>query len=495
MARSGLHRDKWERADYRQRTIAKALHRDAVYEPAGITSQQSDCSGESADNTDVADSQGETGSAILDDVEAFLARYVAYPSEHARVAHALWIAHTHLMDVWDSTPRTGVPLARSRPRARRGAWKSASSWCRDRWKRSTSRRPTSSARSMTRTGSRRSSLTRSIPSLGRRRASTKTCAACSTPATARAPSPAAASCAARPWRRSSIPAYCAVAMAGLGDLPDTILTRSVVIRMRRRAESEQVEPFRRRVAHHQRAMRSGTGWPRGLLASTRQLGGVWPEMPAGVEDRDADVWEALLAVADAAGGDVARARPCGRRGTRRAVQGEHAKPRHPAPGRPAHGVQGPGRDDHRRRPVGAAASCPRRHGLNSSPASPSTRAGSPSAWASTASSRRTSALGRRSSRGYAREDLADAWERYLPPADGADTEGTNRRRAGDAASPSPRESATSATSATASQQWGIAQRARIRAATPILAPSRPRVQAAVAVVDVTRAFRYITPTR
>ena len=26
-------------------------------------------------------------------------------------------------------------------------------------------------------------------------------------------------------------------------------------------------------------------------------------MPAGIEDRDADVWEALLAVADAAGGD------------------------------------------------------------------------------------------------------------------------------------------------------------------------------------------------
>jgi hypothetical protein len=31
--------------------------------------------------------------------------------------------------------------------------------------------------------------------------------------------------------------------------------------------------------------------------------GVWPEMPPGVEDRAADVWEALLAVADAAGGD------------------------------------------------------------------------------------------------------------------------------------------------------------------------------------------------
>ena len=30
-----------------------------------------------------------------------------------------------------------------------------------------------------------------------------------------------------------LPAYCAVALAGLGTLPDTILTRSIVIRMRR----------------------------------------------------------------------------------------------------------------------------------------------------------------------------------------------------------------------------------------------------------------------
>src|SRR6478735_231580 len=30
-----------------------------------------------------------------------------------------------------------------------------------------------------------------------------------------------------------LPAYCAVAMAGLGYLPDTILTRSVVVNMRR----------------------------------------------------------------------------------------------------------------------------------------------------------------------------------------------------------------------------------------------------------------------
>src|SRR5262249_2272980 len=38
-------------------------------------------------------------------VYAFTGRFVAYPSEHAHVAHVLWIAHTHLMDAWESTPR------------------------------------------------------------------------------------------------------------------------------------------------------------------------------------------------------------------------------------------------------------------------------------------------------------------------------------------------------------------------------------------------------
>ena len=41
----------------------------------------------------------------LDDVYAFLGKFLSYPSDHARVAHALWIVHTHLMDKWESTPR------------------------------------------------------------------------------------------------------------------------------------------------------------------------------------------------------------------------------------------------------------------------------------------------------------------------------------------------------------------------------------------------------
>src|SRR2546425_12146266 len=46
-----------------------------------------------------------TGAELLDEVQAFLGRFVAYPSEAAHVAHTLWIAHTHLMDAWESTPR------------------------------------------------------------------------------------------------------------------------------------------------------------------------------------------------------------------------------------------------------------------------------------------------------------------------------------------------------------------------------------------------------
>src|SRR5262245_6022310 len=42
-----------------------------------------------------------------------------------------------------------------------------------------------------------------------------------------------------------IPAYAAVALAGLGWLPDTIMSRSIIIRMRRRHAGEHVEQFRR----------------------------------------------------------------------------------------------------------------------------------------------------------------------------------------------------------------------------------------------------------
>jgi hypothetical protein len=96
-----------------------------------------------------------------------------------------------------------------------------------------------------------------------------------------------------------LPAYCALAVAGLGDLPDTILTRSVIIRMRRRAPGESIEPFRSRThkAEAEPIMYRLAGWALNLEIKE------WPTLPHGVEDRAADVWEALIAIADAAGGN------------------------------------------------------------------------------------------------------------------------------------------------------------------------------------------------
>ena len=45
------------------------------------------------------------GAATLRAVHDFLGRFVRYPSKHAQVAHTLWCAHTHCMDFWYTTPR------------------------------------------------------------------------------------------------------------------------------------------------------------------------------------------------------------------------------------------------------------------------------------------------------------------------------------------------------------------------------------------------------
>jgi hypothetical protein len=89
-------------------------------------------------------------------------------------------------------------------------------------------------------------------------------------------------------------------LAAIGDLPDTIMDRAVVIRMRRRAPGERVDPYRtRRDAPPLNHVRDRlTAWAREHL---RELQHAAPAMP--LEDRAADTWEPLVAVADLAGGE------------------------------------------------------------------------------------------------------------------------------------------------------------------------------------------------
>jgi Protein of unknown function (DUF3631) len=95
-------------------------------------------------------------------------------------------------------------------------------------------------------------------------------------------------------------------LAAIGELPDTIMDRAVVVRMRRRAAGEQVDPYRtRRDAPPLHDLRDQLAtWARAHL---RDLQHAAPAMP--LEDRAADTWEPLIAIADLAGSDwPARAR-------------------------------------------------------------------------------------------------------------------------------------------------------------------------------------------
>ena len=96
--------------------------------------------------------------------------------------------------------------------------------------------------------------------------------------------------------------FCPKAIAGIGKLPDTVVSRAIRIELRRRTKDEPVEKFRERDAKQQSEPIRETlvAWASTALDTLRE---ARPMMPDGLRDRAEDVWEALFAVADLAGGD------------------------------------------------------------------------------------------------------------------------------------------------------------------------------------------------
>lgn len=91
-----------------------------------------------------------------------------------------------------------------------------------------------------------------------------------------------------------------VCIAAIGRLPDTVTDRAVNIRLRRRKNTETVDPYRIRL--HEPPLKdlaaAATEWAR---EHQQELSEHIPEgMP--VDDRAADLWEPLVTVADIAGG-------------------------------------------------------------------------------------------------------------------------------------------------------------------------------------------------
>ena len=94
--------------------------------------------------------------------------------------------------------------------------------------------------------------------------------------------------------------WCAKAIALIGRLPSTLQDRSIVIRMRRKQSNEAVERLRLdRLAALQELCSKCARW---VTDHSNKLGLADPAMPAQLNDRAADNWRPLMAIADLAGG-------------------------------------------------------------------------------------------------------------------------------------------------------------------------------------------------
>jgi hypothetical protein len=240
-----------------------------------------------------------TGDGVLSAVEHFISEYVAFPSDHALVATVLWAAHSHTVDSFESSPR----LALLSPEPGSGKTRALevlellcpvpmhvlSASPSAIFRSITDNRPTLLCDEVDAIFGRHgkddgAEDLRGLLNAGHRRGAT------------------IPRCVGPTHAVHQFKVYAAVALAGLGDLPETLMSRSVVIRMRRRAPGEKVTPFRHRIAAPTgHAIREQLNkW---VLGHVDDLADAWPAMPDGVTDRPADVWEPLLAIADAAGGE------------------------------------------------------------------------------------------------------------------------------------------------------------------------------------------------
>jgi hypothetical protein len=244
-----------------------------------------------------ADVPDESGHRVLDELRDWLAAHVAYESPHHAPTVALWCAHTHALDIAASSPRLAFEspepesgksrnLELMEPVCRKGKlvlqMSAASVY---RWV--SAMRPTILLDEIDAVfgpkASHEHENLRAIINAGHRPGATIPRVDKDT------------------LQVVEFECYSAVALAGLaGGLPHTIRSRSVRIPMRRRAPDETIRPWRERITRPE-----GEALGRRLAAWVKRHSEEIPDAPElreGVTDRQADQWEALIAIADAAGG-------------------------------------------------------------------------------------------------------------------------------------------------------------------------------------------------
>jgi hypothetical protein len=251
----------------------------------------------------VAEAKLQKAVELLDDVRSFLRRFCIFPDEHALAATALWVAHAHMVEWFQTTPR----LALLSPEPASG--KTRALEVLDLLVPEPMMSLNASPAAIFRTLAKRQITLlfdeidaifnkrgkddnhedlRALLNAGYKRGAT------------------IPRCVGPKHDVVDFPVFAAVALAGLGDLSDTIMTRAIVIRMRRRAPTESVEPFRSRqhaTPGHDLCDRLAE-WAADVGPS---VGSAWPMLPEGIVDRSAELWEPLIAIADKAGAAWAEA--------------------------------------------------------------------------------------------------------------------------------------------------------------------------------------------
>jgi hypothetical protein len=239
--------------------------------------------------------------ALLSRVHSFLSGYVAWPSGHTAVAVTLWAAHTHLAAAFDSTPRPAL-LSPEKQCGKTRALELLALLCDS----AETLSDASAAYLYRRIGAGPVTiLLDEADAVWRRGKADETAEALRSVVNAGHRKGASVGRVEMNGQGANLVrfnVYAPAALAAIGALPDTILDRAVVVRMRRRAPDETVREYRERVTRPEgEALREElAGWAAGVA---QRVGDPWPDMPDGVTDRPADVWEPLVSVADLAGGD------------------------------------------------------------------------------------------------------------------------------------------------------------------------------------------------
>jgi hypothetical protein len=248
------------------------------------------------------DVEPESGATLLSDVSRFLRRFVVFPDEHSLNATTVWVPQTHAIDSFDVTARLHV-RSPDKQSGKTRLMEMLALLCR-RAELSANMSPSYLFRSVEATCP--TLLVDEVDAIFGWKASQKggnhedlralLNAGYSRGATVGRVEGDGANLVPRQFK-----IFCPVALAGIGDIPDTLNDRSIPIRMRRRRRGESVERLRRRlvVAEAAGLRRRLEAWAKRNRETLTEL---VPVMPDNVEDRAADVWEPLVAIADLAGG-------------------------------------------------------------------------------------------------------------------------------------------------------------------------------------------------